>query len=153
MIAPLHLRLLRALAPLLDGALVMGLVLGVWAALVRSPLCNPADPQWARGRYLVAAALAAAAYVLLSWCAGLYRAAVTVERARIPLINLGTCAVLLAAAWLALARYAAASDGAVLLSRRVLLLALFGSYVLTSFLHYARCGMTARCAHHCQERS
>jgi len=150
---PLKNKVLRAVAPVLDGLLMLGMITGVWAVLVRSPLCNAGDVQWARGRNLIAGGMAAGAYVLLTAAAGLYRAECRVARGRIPLLNLGTCALLLVLGWLAVARYAGWSEGAVLLPRRVLLFGIAGGYVMTTLHHYARLGITAPHARESKERS
>jgi len=148
---PLRNKVVRAVAPVLDGLLMLGMITGVWALLVRSPLCTAGDPQWARERNLIAGGVAAGAYVLLTAAAGLYRAGCRVARAQIPLVNLGTCALVLGFGWLAVARYAGWSEGAVLLPRRVLLFGIAGGYVLTTLHHYARLGITAAHAHHGKE--
>lgn len=150
---PLRNKLVRAVAPFLDGMIVFAMIVGVWAVLVRSPICNPSEPQWARERYLVAAGMAAGAYVLLTAAAGLYRAHCRVARARIPLANVGTWALLFVMSWVGLARYAEWTEGTILLSRRVLLFGMAGAYLLTTIHHYARLGLTGAREHHREERS
>ena len=105
-------------------------------AMVRSPLFNPAAPQWEETRYWAAGAFAAFAYVLLAWVSGFYSRKAHTRPSVIPIVNLLIFIFILILGFLACWRYNEITDGMQFISKRVLLFSTVISYILTTIAHY-----------------
>jgi len=120
-----------------DACIVFGSVIAVRAALVASPLYDAALPQWQPIRTYAAGGIGAALYLMLAWAGRLFSVVRPQPRLVLPALNLLNCGLLLAFGLIACGRYAAVTEDAQLLPRRLLFFAALLSYVATTLAHYA----------------
>ena len=108
----------------------------VRGVMVLSPVFNTQADQWNQLRYWIAGVAAAFIFIILSKLNGFYKKSNEVKLKKFPLINLINCGIVFGLGIVACLNYSSVFDGAQLLSKKILFLAVLAIYILTTFTHY-----------------
>ncbi len=120
----------------LDFIFVTISFVAIRSVMVMSPVINTQADQWNQSRYWIAGVAAAFIFIILSNLNGFYKKSNKEKLKKIPLINLINCAVVFGFGIVACLNYSSVFDGAQLLSKKILFLAVLAIYILTTFTHY-----------------
>ena len=120
----------------MDFIFVTAAFVVVRGVMVMSPIFNTQADQWNQSRYWVAGFAAAFIFIILSNLNGFYKKSNEVKLKKFPLINLINCGIVFGLGIVACLNYSSVFDGAQLLSKKILFLAVLAIYILTTLTHY-----------------
>jgi len=121
---------------LIDFIILAGSLPLIRIIMIRSPLFNGADPQWASQRYWQAGVFAAVTYFLLAATSDFYSRNKMIKCAKVPVVNFALFSFIFFLGLLACWRYGVIMDGMAFMSKRALLFSVVISYFATTLIHY-----------------